>query len=491
MSFQNSSDSLVSKSSADTQQINIRDLSCFALFSLIFGSMMGSGVFDIPQNVAHKAGEIAVIISWIITAIGMFSLGWVFVYITIKRPDIKSGLYGYAKFGFGNYVGFNSAWGYWLNALLGNASYLIYIFATLGNFAIFKTFGNGNTMSALIGESILIWAVYILIYNGIKGASIVNIAITTIKILALITVLLFFFYAFKWSQFKININAIDLHLGSMLTQIKSTMLVTVWDFLGIEAACVYALRAKNMKDVAKATMIGVGMVFLIDSLLSVIPFGIIAGSQVSSLSTPSTASILTIITGGVSIVPVIIRIAVIISVAGALLAWSLLATNIFYLASIDKALPKILTHMNTKLVPSKALLISMLALQVFIIIAHMTESVYLVMIQLATSLALVPYLLSALFAFKLILTEGKIAWFLWLKGIVAILYGIWLIYAGGLKYLAFSSSLSAIGIIFYAIARRENQQKLFENTFEKLLALIIILIALLSSYFWYKGVVSL
>ena len=89
---------------------------------------MGSGIFDIPQNVAHHADLIAVIISWIIIAIGMLALTWAFVYISKKRPDIKSGIYGYAKFGFGDYVGFNSAWGYWLNTLLPyNLSYLFLV----------------------------------------------------------------------------------------------------------------------------------------------------------------------------------------------------------------------------------------------------------------------------------------------------------------------------------------------------------------------------
>ncbi|MCC2645726.1 MAG: arginine-ornithine antiporter, partial [Burkholderiales bacterium] len=59
---------------AASDKAGIKDLTFFALFSLLFSSMMGSGVFDIPRNVAHSAGTIAVLISWIITAIGMLSL---------------------------------------------------------------------------------------------------------------------------------------------------------------------------------------------------------------------------------------------------------------------------------------------------------------------------------------------------------------------------------------------------------------------------------
>ena len=192
--------------SAKITGTNLKDLSFVALFSLIFGSMMGSGVFDIPENIAHSAGVIAVIIGWTITTVGILALSWAFIYITRKRPDIKSGIYGYAKYGFGDYVGFNSAWGYAINAILGNTSYLIYICATLGNFACFSYFGKGNTLSALVAQSILIWLVYFLIHRGIREASFVNILISTVKILALIVIILLFSSSFHFAQFKSNFH---------------------------------------------------------------------------------------------------------------------------------------------------------------------------------------------------------------------------------------------------------------------------------------------
>ncbi len=312
--------------SSKTTETNIKDLSFVALFSLIFGSMMGSGVFDIPQNISHGAGVIAISIGWIITTIGILSLAWAFIYITRKRPDIQSGLYGYAKHGFGDYIGFNSAWGYALNSLLANASYLIYICATLGNFAMFHYFGKGNTISALAAETILIWAVYFLINRGIREASYVNILISSIKILTLIAVIIVFIIGFHWARFKTNIH-FEVKLGSIFDQVKSTMLVTVWDFTGIEAACIFALRAKKMQDVAKATLLGAIVVCIIDATISILPFGMLPGDVIRNLSTPSTAGLLASIYGVTS--GDIIRVTVIISVAGALLAWTMLATNMY------------------------------------------------------------------------------------------------------------------------------------------------------------------
>jgi arginine:ornithine antiporter/lysine permease len=467
---------------------NVKELTFFAMFSLIFGSMMGSGVFDIPQNIAHKAGLIAVIISWVITAIGMLSLGFALSYLTIKKPEIQSGIYGYAKYGFNDYIGFNSAWGYWLNALLGNASYVIYIFATLSNFTTFNFFHNGVNIFSLIAESILIWLIYFLIIRGIKEASIVNIMVSIIKILALFVIIIIFIFAFKINQFKINLSEVP-SFSELLVQIKSTMLVTVWDFLGIEAACIYAVRAKNMKDVARATMYGVSIVLIIDILISILPFGIINSSVVSNLHTPSTAGILSIIAGNFS--SNLISIAVIVSVTGALLAWSMLATNIIYLSAEDNTMPKFLTKLNKQLVPANSALVSILTLQLFILFAYFTDSVYLVMIQLATSLILIPYLLVGIYAFKLLIQEKVVHYFNILKGFIAVLYGVWLIYAGGLKYLLFSSMLYALGFIVYAYSRREQQKSIFNTKFELVLCTLLILLAIFVLILWQLKIITL
>lgn len=473
------------------QSVNVKDLTFFALFSLTFGSMMGSGVFDIPQNIANRSGAVAVVLHWFIVAVGMIALAWSFVYISNKRPDIKSGIYGYAKFGFGDYVGFSSAWGYWLNALLGDASYLIYIFATLGNFFVFFGHGAnaGATFPAFLCESLLIWIVYALMVQGIKEASIVNVMITTVKLMALATLILVFIYGFKTSVFMKNMSTHDLHLGTMFEQIKATMLVTVWDFLGIEAACIYAIYAKSMKDVGRATMLAVIVVLLIDTLLSVLPFGIMPTAQVQALATPSTAGVMATVIGPIS--ANVIRVAVLVCVVGALLAWQMLAMNILFLSSSDRTMPKFLTKVNSKGVPVNAALMSSLTLQFFMVCAYFTQAIYLNMIMVATSLVLVPYLLAAMFSVKLIITEKKIHYYELIKGALSVTYAIWMIYAGGLKYLAISSLMYFVGIFFFAKARREDKRKLFENKFEVVMCAVIVLCAVSCGYGWYAGLISL
>lgn len=82
-----------------------------ALAALVIGSMVGSGVFSLPQNMAAGAGPLAILIGWGITAVGMLALVFVYQSLATRKPELDAGPYAYAKAGFGPFIGFNSAWG--------------------------------------------------------------------------------------------------------------------------------------------------------------------------------------------------------------------------------------------------------------------------------------------------------------------------------------------------------------------------------------------
>ncbi|MBC3491054.1 amino acid permease, partial [Pseudomonas taiwanensis] len=102
-----------------------------ALIALVVGSMIGGGIFSLPQNMAARADVGAVLIGWAITAVGMLALAFVFQTLANRKPELDSGVYAYAKAGFGEYMGFSSAWGYWISAWLGNVGYFVLLFSTL------------------------------------------------------------------------------------------------------------------------------------------------------------------------------------------------------------------------------------------------------------------------------------------------------------------------------------------------------------------------
>lgn len=150
------------------------------LVALVVGSTIGSGIFGLPQNMA--AG--AILIGWMITGVGMLMLALVYQMLALRKPELDNGVYAYARSLSGEYVGFNSAWGYWISAWIGNVGYLVAAFGALGYF--FPIFGNGNTPGAFIGASVVVWTVHLLVLRGIHGATVVNAVVTIAKVLPLV-----------------------------------------------------------------------------------------------------------------------------------------------------------------------------------------------------------------------------------------------------------------------------------------------------------------
>lgn len=80
-----------------------------AMSALVIGSMVGSGVFSLPQNMAAGAEPLAITIGWAITAVGMLALVFVYQSLATRKPDLDACPYAYAMAGFGPFIGFNSA----------------------------------------------------------------------------------------------------------------------------------------------------------------------------------------------------------------------------------------------------------------------------------------------------------------------------------------------------------------------------------------------
>lgn len=464
-----------------------------ALVALVVGSMIGGGIFSLPQNMAASAGVGAVLIGWAITAVGMLTLAFVFQTLANRKPDLDGGVYAYAKAGFGDYMGFSSAWGYWISAWLGNVGYFVLLFSTLGYF--FPVFGEGNTPAAVIGASILLWAVHFLVLRGIKEAAFINLVTTVAKVVPLALFALICLFAFRLDIFTADIWALGTpELGSVMNQVRNMMLVTVWVFIGIEGASIFSSRAEKRSDVGKATVIGFVTVLLFLVLVNVLSLGVMTQPELAKLQNPSMAAVLEHVVGHWG--AVLISVGLIISLLGALLSWVLLCAEIMFAAAKDHTMPEFLRRENSNHVPANALWLTNAMVQIFLVITLFSNSTYLSLIYLATSMILVPYLWSAAYAvllavrsetYEQALAERKKDLII---GGIALLYAIWLLYAGGVKYLLLSALLYAPGAILFAKAKREVGQPIFTNV-EKLIFAAVVLGALVAAYGLYDGFLTL
>ncbi|MWK55626.1 arginine-ornithine antiporter [Pseudomonas otitidis] len=464
-----------------------------ALVALVVGSMIGGGIFSLPQNMAASADAGAILIGWAITAVGMLTLAFVFQTLANRKPDLDGGVYAYAKAGFGDYMGFSSAWGYWISAWLGNVGYFVLLFGTLGYF--FPIFGEGNTPAAIVGASMVLWAVHFLVLRGIREAAFINLVTTIAKVVPLFLFILICLFAFKLDIFTADIwGTKNPELGSVMNQVRNMMLVTVWVFIGIEGASIFSARAEKRSDVGKATILGFVIVLLLLVLVNVLSLGIMTQPELAQLKNPSMAAVLEHVVGHWG--AVLISVGLVVSLVGALLSWVLLCAEILFAAAKDHTMPEFLRRENANHVPANALWLTNAMVQLFLIVTLFNNSTYLSLIYLATSMILVPYFWSAAYAVLLPLRgetyeqdaseRGKD---LAIAGL-ALVYATWLLYAGGVKYLLLSALLYAPGAILFAKAKHELGQPVFTPV-EKLIFAAVVIGALVAAYGLYDGFLTL
>lgn len=460
-----------------------------ALVALVVGSMIGGGIFSLPQNVAASAGPGAVLIGWAITGVGMLTLAFVFQTLANRKPDLDGGVYVYAKAGFGDYMGFSSAWGYWISAWIGNVSYMVLLFGTLGFF--FPVFGEGNTVTAIVCASVLLWLLHMLVLRGIKEAAIINMITTIAKVVPLAMFVVLAAVAFKLDIFTADIwGAGNTDLGSVMDQVRNMMLVTVWVFIGIEGASIFSSRAKNRSDVGRSTLIGFVGVLLILVMVNVLSMGIMSQPELAGLKNPSMAGVLEHVVGPWG--AILISVGLIVSLAGALLSWTLLCAEILFASASDHTMPAFLRKENANKVPANALLLSNLMIQLFLIITLFNDATYLKLLYLATSMILVPYFWSAAYGLLLAVRgetyetdPGERTKDL-LIAAVATIYAIWLVYAGGMQYLLLSALLYAPGAILFAKAKMEMGKPVFTSV-EKIIFAAVLAGAVYAAYGLYAG----
>jgi arginine:ornithine antiporter/lysine permease len=466
-------------------------LGLFSLTAIVIGSMVGSGVFNLPQNMAVGAGPLAILIGWAISGVGIFALALVYQGLALRKPELNSGPYAYAKAGFGPFVGFNSAWGYWISAWIGNVSYAVVMFSALSYF--FPVFGEGNTWQAVLGASVVLWLIHALVLSGVRQAAFVNIVTTIAKIAPIVLFIAVVVVAFRLDVFTLDFTGLATpSIGSVIDQVRSTMLVTLWVFIGIEGASIVSGRAERRKDIGLATFAGFVTTLSIYALVSLLSLGILARPELAALKNPSMAGVLEHVVGPWG--AILIAVALVVSVLGAFLAWTLLAAEVPYVASRDGTMPKVFGRENRHGAPSVSLWVTNGLVQLFLIVTLLANSTYLALLYIASTAILAPYILSGAYALKLALTgeayapnEGRVRNII--SGGVATLYGTWLVYAAGPTYLLMAAMLYAPGIAIYVWARRENGEKLF-TPIEIVLAAALLVAGLVAAWLIFTGTIS-
>jgi arginine:ornithine antiporter/lysine permease len=461
------------------------------LTAMVVGSMVGAGIFSLPGRFGAATGPFGALIAWTIAGGGMLMLAFVFQALALRKPDLDSGIFAYAKAGFGNYLGFAAAFGFWAGACIGNVTYFVLIKSTLGLF--FPVFGDGNTITAVVCSSIILWVVHFMILRGIKEAAFINKIVTIAKVVPIILFIVLVGLAFQADLFRASFwGGGEYGTADIFNQVRSTMLVTVFVFIGVEGASVYSRYAEKRTDVGFATVTGFLGVLCLMVLVTLLPYGVLTRPELGALRQPSMAGALEAVVGpwGAKFVSV----GLIVSVLGAYLAWSLLAAEVAYSAARSALMPTFLRHENENKVPSTALWLTNIIVQLFLIVTLFAQYAFDIALELTSAMTLIPYVLVAGYGLKLAQSgesyeavpedrRGDL-----IRAAIATFYTAFMIYAGGLKFLLLSCILFAPGTILYYMARREQDLQVF-TPLERLLFLAIVAGAAVGIYALATGLI--
>ena len=447
------------------------------LTAMVVGSMIGSGVFLLPRRFGTETGVLGAIIAWTVAGSGMLMLAFVFQRLAMRKPDLDAGIFAYAKAGFGDYIGFNSAIGYWASACAGNTSYWVLITATMS--AVVPAFGAGDTVLAVVVSAIGVWLFASLVMRGVKDAAVINYIVTIAKVVPILLFIVIAAIAFKADVFADNFwgGEEGYSLSAIWDQATGTMLITVFVFLGIEGASVYSRMARKREDVGRATVIGFLSVLSVFALVTMVSYGVMPQEQLAGVSQPSMAAVLESVVGHWG--SIFIRVGVIVSVLGAYLAWTLMSAEVLYIPAKSEDMPRFLARTNSHGAPVAALVMAAGLISLLLVALLFAADALDFMLDLTAALSLIPYLLAAAYALKLTATretyrDGKSLIPDMVVAGLATVYTLFLIYAAGVDKLLLSCILYAPAAALYYKARRERGLRVFRPAEAVLFGVILL-----------------
>ncbi len=434
-----------------TKRSKTQKIGLLTTTSLVVGNMIGSGIFVLPAALASY-GSIS-LLGWIFTAIGALILAKIFSHFSKIIVNKSGGPYLYAKEGFGDFIGFLVAWGYWISCWVVNAAIAVAIIGALTIF--FPILETDSRISVVLGL-LFIWFFTWVNSRGIAVSGKFQLITTVLKILPIVFVILVGAFFFSFENFP-EFNSSEV---SNFDAFSAVATLTLFAFLGLESATVPAANVKNPeKTIPKATMIGTGITALIYIFGTVILFGVLPLEQLSVSPAPFAEAAKII---GGEYAGYFVAAGAAIAAIGALNGWILVMGQISMASANDQLFPRVFKKENTKGVPITGLVLGSI-LSSALLLMNFTEGLvdqFEFMILLSTLCALLPYLFTAasyvLVAINKDLFARNSSKIVVLAGL-GFVYSIWTIYGSGQETVFYGFILLLLGIPFYLLMKWNNK----------------------------------
>jgi basic amino acid/polyamine antiporter, APA family len=360
-------------------------LGLFALTALVAGNMIGSGIFLLPSNLA-RVGSIS-LLAWVFTAIGAFFLALVFSKMSSINPK-AGGPFNYVEANLGEFMGFQTAYTYWIAVCVGNAAVVT---ALIGYLHVFFPKLSNPTISSITGVCI-VYFLTLINMKGVRYAGAVQVATTIFKLLPLLFIALL-----GWGYFHPEFITKSFNVTSRphFAAFAEAASLTMWAFLGVESATIPAGSVNNpRRNIPLATLFGTLIAAVVYIAISTAVMGMIPAKELVNSTSPFAAAA-KIIVGAWG--EWLIAAGAVISCFGGLNGWILVQSQVAMAAADHHLFPHLFAKRNKADVPVWGLIISSTLMCLVLVLSNDPNLVdqFKVLIDVAVAATLIAYFYTA------------------------------------------------------------------------------------------------
>ena len=351
--------------------------------------MIGSGIFLLPTVLAPY-GWIS-LLGWLLTCSGTIVLALVLARLA-GTTDHAGGPYAYVRESFGDLAGFLIGWGYWVGVVFGVTAIAVGFAGYMGSiFPIFAANSLTQALVAAMGIGVLTWVNI----KGISEAATVQLVLTILKIVPLIVII---GLGIAYGDID-NFPSFNPQQLSMAEALASTALLTMWAFIGIEAAVIPTGDVENPKKTVPIAVVSAALsvsflyVGASIAIMFLVPSEVLAASESPFVDAASHMG-----PGGA----LLMGVGALISTAGALNGNIFVMGQMPMLVAADGLAPSVIAKKNKGGAPMVALMASSV-FSAALLVLNFTDGLvgaFSFLISMSTLSILAPYGLSAMAEFK-------------------------------------------------------------------------------------------
>lgn len=428
-------------------------LGLWMLTTLVAGNMIGSGVFLLPSSLA-SFGSIG-LVAWVFTAVGAMLLAGVFARMSILVPK-TGGPYAFARAAYGEFVGLQTAFNYWVALWVGNAAIAL---AFVGYLRVFFPVLE-NQYYTCFAAIAAVWFFVFVNMLGVRKAGALQIITTVCKLIPILLISILGWKYFHPSYLMgANFNVTG---HSSFSALSGAATLTLWAFIGLESATVPADSVDNPKrNIPIATMLGTGIAAVVYLASGTAIMGMIPIHELQNSTSPFADAAM-IIFGPWG--QWLIAVGAIVSCLGALNGWVLLQGQVAMAAADDRLFPKIFAKRNKMGVPVAGLVITTILISGLLLLTSSKSLLqqFNLVILTATLASLIPYFYTAIAEIVLRRNTTSTSFAehtrVFLAGLTA-LYAFWTIFGAGQQIVFYGAILLFASVPVYAVMRWKGEIK--------------------------------